>query len=135
MRRTTTATTVLALSMCLAAIAAPTASAKGGGAERENPAPVTSSPAYVVATCDDPRITGLANPEELIINPLSYDAGCFAVRIHNGFYSVAAVVLTTGWTYENRSGSDGDRIKLLVSNNASGIKFTALVEAGRTTIG
>ncbi|MCW2920231.1 MAG: hypothetical protein JWL76_105 [Thermoleophilia bacterium] len=136
MRRTTRTASVIVASLAVLAIAAPGAFAKGG---REGESKITSlpNPTPIIATCDDVRITSLPNPETLLVNPLSFDAGCLAVRIDSTGtrFTLAAVVLSSGWAYTNDSGSDGDRVKLGFSNAYTGQKFDALVTSGKTIIG
>ena len=133
--RRTRSITIFASLLALSAIAAPSAIARNGGAERESKPVVTAPAEIVVRTCDDPIITSLPDPDTLLINPLSFDAGCLAVRVVGTSYRVAAVALTTGWTYQVQSSADGTRVRIEFSNASTGQKFDARVEAGRTVIG
>ncbi len=135
MRRTVRTISILAAAASVLAVAASPAAAKNG---REGELKVTSlpNPNPVVVTCDDPRITSLPNQETLLVNPLSYDAGCFAVRILPNFrFSLERVVLSSGWTYTNKSNSDGTRIRLELKNSYTGQRTEALVTSGKTIIG
>ncbi|MCW2925552.1 MAG: hypothetical protein JWM98_2956 [Thermoleophilia bacterium] len=141
MTRHTRMTATLVASLAVLAIAVPGAQAKGGGtsapAPAPAPAPVQPAPAPAPAAdpidyCADPVFLALPNPEEVLIN-YAGSVGCAAVRIHNGVFSLAAIVLAPGWSYSAKSSTTGgDRVKLDLTNGAD--QITYLVEPGKTWI-
>src|SRR4051812_41546462 len=96
MSRITRTSAIVATAFALGAFAAPAAFAKNGGDTL--PADLNNTVITVTDWCADPIFAALPAQEEILINYLGH-VGCFAVRVHNGAFSLAAIKLAPGWTY------------------------------------
>ncbi|MCW2973073.1 MAG: hypothetical protein JWN72_1346 [Thermoleophilia bacterium] len=145
MSRSIRTTTILAVTLVAVAVAAPAAFARKGGDSAPTPTPTAPAPTAPTAPaptpapepvyvdyCADPTIVNVALPDEVLVNAAGA-AGCIAVRVHNGVFSVAAMVLAPGWTYSAKSSTTGgDRVKLELTDGRTDITY--LVEPGKTWI-